>query len=218
MNSVMEMVCLVCNNVRKNSKQGISFQTLLTNIRKEFRNQGFDIKIKSLRDSKLEQDEFCVKAYYDPIADHQREVAIEIYIHHNFTKDLLWGNQLHATSLLTQVFDATVHEFKHQRQSRKRSFEVFQHTNTYLDDPDEIDAYAVSIAIELCRSLGKYRALRYMPKFMSLSRIKFNDQYVSPNLHAYVEQFGNISNPIIKRLAKKVYVRLHKVDTDCIFV
>jgi hypothetical protein len=214
----MEMVCLVCNNIRKNSKPDISFQSLLTNIRKEFRNQGFDIKIKSLRDSKLEQDEFCVKAYYDPIADHQREVAIEIYIHHNFTKDLLWGNQLHVTSLLEQVFDATVHEYKHQRQSRKRSYEVFNYSNTYLDDPDEIDAYAVSIAIELCRSLGKYRALRFIPKFMLLSKLKFNNQYVSPILQAYVSQFGDTNNPIIKRLAKKIYVRLHKVDTDYIFM
>ena len=122
------------------------------------------------------------------------------------------------TNLLVQIFDATVHEFRHQRQSRKRLFEVFHKPGTYLDDPDEIDAYAVSIAIELCRSLGKTRALRFMPHLVSLSKLKFNNQYVSSNLYAYVNQFGNTSNPIIKRLAKKIYVRLQKVDTDCIFV
>jgi len=217
MNSIMETVCQVCNSVRNTSKNGISFQTLLTKIRRGFRTHGFDIKVKSFRDHKLDQDEFCVNAYYDPIEDHNQEVAIEITVHHNFTKNVFWDH-VHVTELLVQIFDATVHEFKHQRQSRKRSFEVFYDPNTYLDDPDEIDAYAVSIAIELCRSLGKYRAIRYLPKFISLSRLKFNNQYVSPNLYAYVNQFGDINNPIIKRLAKKVYIRLRKVDTDCIFM
>lgn len=217
MNSVMESVCLVCKTVRNKSKSGVSFQSLLTSLRREFRNQGFDIRIKSLRDRKLDLDEFCVNAFYDPIDDHRREIAIEISIYHNFTKDLVW-DELHITNLLIQIFDATVHEFRHQRQSRKRIFEVFYNGNTYLEDPDEIDAYAISIAIELCRSLGKTRALRYMPTFASLSKLKFNSQYVSPALHSYVKQFGNISNPIIQRLAKKVYIRLQKIDTDCIFM
>jgi hypothetical protein len=203
--------------VRQHSKSGIKFQLLLTNLRREFRKQGFDIKIKSLRDKKLETDEFCVNAFYDPIDDHRREIAIEINIYHNFTKDLIW-DELHVTNLLIQIFDATVHEFRHQRQSRSRIFEVFYNGNTYLEDPDEIDAYAISIAIELCRSLGKTRALRYMSSFLRLSRLRFNDQRVSPALYSYVNQFGNLNSPILKRLAKKVYVRLQKVDTDCIFM
>lgn len=218
MNSLMEAVYNVCSNVRNNSKPGISFQKLLNNVRREFRNQSFDIKIRSLRDKTLEEDEFCVNACYDPIDDHHQEIAIEITIYHNFAADLLWGNRLHITNLLVQIFDATVHEFRHQRQSRKRLFEVFHKPGTYLDDPDEIDAYAVSIAIELCRNLGKTRALRYMSRFISLGRIKFNGEYVSPALYAYINQFGTISDPVIKRLAKKVYVRLQKVDTDYIFL
>jgi len=218
MNSVMESVCTVCNSVRSTSKPGISFQSLLNKLRREFRKQGFDIKLKSLRDRELFEDEFYVTACYDPIEDHHRATAIEIIIHHNFDKAFVWNDRVHITNLLIQIYDATVHEFRHQRQSRKRLYEVFYDDNTYLDDPDEIDAYAISIAIELCRSLGKTRALRYMPKFISLSRLKFNDQRVSPALYSYVKQFGNLDNPIIKRLAKKVYVRLQKVDTDHIFM
>lgn len=218
MNSVMESVCQVCNSVRNTSKPGISFQSLLNKIRREFQAQGFKIKLKSLRDHNLFNDEFYVTACYDPIDDHHRDVAIEIIIHHNFDKAFVWNDRVHITNLLIQIYDATVHEFRHQRQSRKRLYEVFADPNVYLDDPDEIDAYAVSIAIELCRSLGKHRALRYMPTFLRLSRLRFNDQQVSPALYAYVNQFGNLDNPIIKRLAKKVYVRLQKVDTDCIFM
>ena len=217
MNSIMETVCGVCSRVRTNSKQGISFQNLLTKLRKEFRDQGFDLKIKSQRNNKLNHEEFYVNAYYDPEDDQNREIPIEVVVHHNFEKDVMWDRK-HITDFLIQIFDATVHEFKHQRQSRKRGFEAFWDHHTYLDDPDEIDAYALSIAIELCRSLGKYRALRYLHCISTLAKLKFNDHYVSPNLSAYVNQFKDLDDPVLKRLAKRVYIRLQKVDTDCIFV
>lgn len=217
MNSIMETVCGVCTRVRNNSKQGISFQNLLTKLRKEFRDQGFDLKIKSQRNNKLNHEEFYVNAYYDPEDDQNREVPIEVIVHHNFEKDTVWDRK-HITDFLIQIFDATVHEFKHQRQSRKRKYESFWHHNSYLDDPDEIDAYSLSIAIELCRSLGKYRALRYLHRISTLAKLKFNDHYVSPNLSAYVNQFTDLDDPVLKRLAKRVYIRLQKVDTDCIFV
>ena len=224
MNSIMETICGVCNNVRNNSKHGISFQNLLTKLRKEFRDQGFELKIKSVRDKKLNQEEFYVNAYYDSEDDQNREIAIEVDVHHNFDKETLWDRK-HITEFLIQIFDAVVHEFKHQRQSRKRQHIIYhEHADVahqykeYLSDPDELDAYAVSIAIELCRTLGKFRALRYLARVSSLARLKFHDRFVSPSLSTYIGTLGNTSNPLVKRLAKKVYVRLQKVDTDCIFV
>ena len=223
MNSVMEIVCGVCNRVRSNSKHGTSFPNLLVRLRREFREQGMDLKIKSLRDKKLNLEEFYVNAYYDAEDDQNREVPIEVIAHHNFPKETIWSEK-QVTDFLIQIFDAVVHEFKHQRQSRKRHFiNYWDHRNgayhyqEYLSDPDEVDAYALSIAIELCRTLGKFRALRYMHWLNSLSKLKFNDQYVSPNLSAYIGQFG-LRSPIIKRLSKKIYIRLQKVDTDVIFV
>lgn len=224
MNSIMETVCKVCNAVRTNSKQGISFQNLLTKLRREFREQGFELKIKTLRDRKLNHEEFYVNAYYDAEDDQNREIPIEVVVHHNFEKDVIWDSK-HITDFLIQIFDAVVHEFKHQRQSRKRHFESFwDHVNgnqrykDYLSDPDEVDAYAMSIAIELCRTLGKFRALRYLARISSLSRLKFQNQYVSPNLCAYIGHFGDLSHPVLKRLSKKIYVRIQKVDTDAIFL
>lgn len=221
MNSIMEIICAVCATVRNNSKQGISFQNLLIKLRKEFRNQGFDLIIRSSRKSKLDPEEFYVNAYYDPEDDQNRESPIEVIVYHNFDKTVIWDHK-HVTNLLVQVFDATVHEFKHQRQSRKRQYEVYWEdtgaTKDYLSDPDEIDAYSLSIAIELCRTLGKHRALRYMNRFTSLSRLKIQDAYVSPNLYFYNKHFGSLDHPVVKQLAKKIYVRLQKVDTDCIFV
>jgi len=221
MNSIMETVCVVCTTVRNNSKTGASFQKLLGGLRREFRLQGFDILIRTVRKKTLLPEEFYVNAYYDPIDDHNGDTAIEVIAYHNFAAEVEWDRE-HITSLFVQIFDAIIHEFKHQRQSRKRHYEPVwpdaTSTHEYLSEPDELDAYSLSIAIELCRSLGKNRALRYMGKITSLSRLKFQDHYVSPNLYFYFKQFGNLSHPTLRSLAKKVYIRIQKVDTDAIFV
>ena len=217
MNSIMETVCGVCNVVRQQSKHGTSFQELLTRLRREFRKQGFDIRLRTMKHKKLDSEEFYVNAYYDAVDDKNYETPIEVVIHHNFDATMQWDRK-HITDLLIQVFDAVVHEFKHQRQSRKRFFKEYWLQCNYLDDPDEVDAYAISIAIELCRNLGKYRALRYMHRFSSLGRLKVRDDFVSPNLNAYIQAYGALPTPIIKQIAKKVYVRLQKLDADCIFL
>lgn len=222
MNSIMETVCSVCNSVRSNVKDGISFQKLLVSLRKEFRNQGFGITVKSMRDRKMDSEEFYVNAYYDPEDDKEGDISIEVNIHHNFNVDAIWDKK-HVTELLIQVFDATVHEFKHQRQSVKRKYVTYSNHDqepyhAYLADPDELDAYAISIAIELTRSLGKYRAMRYLAKFSGLCKLKFNGKFVSPSLSAYYGQFGTVSNPLMRRLSKKVYIRLRKIDTANIFL
>ena len=224
MNSIMEIVCAVCNSVKQISKQGLSFHKLLTALRREFREQNFNLRIKTDRDKTLGEGEFYVNAYYDPEDDKNKDIPIEVVVHHNFDKDVIWQHN-EVSDLLREIFDAVVHEFKHQRQSRKRKFySYWDHTNpatnyiAYLADPDEVDAYAVSIAIELCRNLGKYRALRYLSKISSLSKLKYNGRFVSPNLSTYVNIFGGLEDPTIRLLAKKVYVRLQKIDTDCVFV
>lgn len=222
MNSIMETVCSVCNKVRTNSKHGVSFQQLLTILRREFRDQQFNLKVKTDRDKHLNPEEFYVNAYYDAEEDQNGETPIEVVVHHNFDKTVIW-EQKQITNLLVQIFDAVVHEFKHQRQSVKRKYVIYSEYlkkpyKDYLEEDDEIDAYAISIAIELCRSLGKYRALRHLSRISVLSRLKFNDRYVSPCLAAYFGQFENLEHNTLKRLTKKVYIRLQKIDTDSIFM
>lgn len=219
---MMETVCTVCSSVRNNTKNGINFQKLLVALRRAFRNHNMGIKIKSLRDKQMDCEEFYVNAYYDPEDDKDGEISIEINIHHNFNSTVVW-DKLHVTDLLIQVFDATVHEIKHQRQSVKRKYITYSNHEqapyrVYLADPDEVDAYALSIAVELTRSLGKYRAMRYLSKFSGLCKLKFNGKYVSPSLSAYYGQFGSVNNKLMKRLSKKVYIRLRKIDTASIFV
>lgn len=218
----METVCSVCNQVRNKSKTGTNFQNLLVTIRREFRLANFKLKVKSTRDKTLGSEEFYVNAYYDAEEDKDKEIPIEVVVHHNFDNTVIW-DRLQTTEFLIQIFDATVHEFKHQRQSIKRKYVIYsdyikQPYKDYLEEDDEIDAYAFSIAIELCRTLGKYRALRYMHRMSALAKLKFNGKFVSPCLASYFGQFGDLNNPVIKRLTKKVYVRLQKIDTDAVFL
>jgi len=221
MNSIMETVCAICNKVRSSTKQGLSFPKLMTQVRREFKLSDIAIKLSTIRDKTLNEDCVYVNGYYDPEDDQENECAIELIITHNFPKDLIWY-PTHSTLILTQIFDTVVHELRHQRQYRKRKFKVGPERGSghkeYLADPDEVDAYSISIATELVRSLGRTRALRYLHNIDTLSRFKLNKQFVSPCLGMYVGEFSNTSNPIIRKLTKKIYIRLKKIDTDVVFL
>jgi len=221
MNGLMETICLICNAIRLNTERGVCFHKLMSIIRKEFRIHGIDLHIRSHRRQSLDPAEYYVNAYYDSENDRNFDIAIEVIIYHNFKKKIDW-DRYHVTELLIQIFDAVIHEYKHRRQSIKRNHKSFWATssvvNEYLSDPDEIDAYAFSIAVELCRSLGKYRALKYMSKLTTLSRIKIRTRYASPTLYGYVKEFQSIDHPVLIKLSKKIYKRLLKVDTDTIFM
>jgi hypothetical protein len=223
MNSLMETVCSVCNKVQTANKKGATFPQVLKSLRKEFKIHDIQLKIRSKKDKSLNPTEFYVHAYYDSYDDQNFETPIEVIAHNNFDKEYTWDTK-QVKDFLIQVYDAVVHEKKHQRQSKKRNHEQYwnhpdggYHYREYLQDPDEIDAYAVSIAIELCRTLGKHRALRYMGRFTTLARMKLGGEFVSPNLNAYVSHFEQPVSPLLRRLAKKVYTRLKKIDTDYIF-
>jgi len=222
MNNILEQVNSVCTVIRNSIKYPTTFKILLSKTRKVFKSKNFDLKIKTKRQPFLNHEEFYVNAYYDADDDKHNETPIEVLVYHNFDKNEIWDTK-QTSELLVQIFDAVIHEYRHQRQSRSRKYLTFsQHPQTpyreYLLDPDELDAYALSIAIELCRNLGKFRALRYMQRLSYLSKFKSQNKFVSPNLNAYVQHFGGVEHPVIKRLTKKVYIRLKKIDTDYVFV
>jgi len=217
----METVCYVCNRVRSNTKSGISFQKLMNHVRREFKLRDIGLKLRTVTDKTLNDEVFYANGFYDPEDDSNHEKPIELIITHNFPADIVWY-PAQSTELLIQVFDTVVHELRHQRQYRKRKFKIgFPRGpghNQYLSDPDEIDAYSISIATELCRSLGRIRALRYLHDIDKLSRFKLHGTYVSPSLGMYRAEFPGPNDPVIRSLTKKIYVRLKKVDTDNIFM
>lgn len=222
MNSKMKVAYLICTSIQKNLRyNNANFHTLLSRIRKEFNRQNIDLYIRSSRKPTLSTEEFYVNAYYDSEDEYDNEIPIEIVIYHNFDKTILWDS-VHSKNLLIQIYDAVVHEFCHQEQSRKRHHQHFWNHSSielqYLSDPDEIDAYALSIAIELCRSLGKERALKQLSRYKRLSKFKIQSDFVSPNLFAFVKVFEDVDEQILKKITKKIYKKLQKIDTDCIFM
>lgn len=221
MNTLMETVNEVCNKVRLSTKTGVSFQKMISTARREFKLHDIPLKIYTKKDKHLAPEVFYATGYYDPVNDSEGDCPIELILTHNFPSDNIWF-PTHATQVLVQIFDTVVHELKHQRQYKRRNYEPgFERESDhkqYLSDPDEIDAYAISIATELCRSLGRARALKYLSNSATLSKFKLAGSYVSPSLSMYKGEFPNPNDPIIRALMKKVYVRLKKLDTDVIFM
>jgi len=220
MNTVLERVNKVCRYVRDTNNQGISFKKLVSLTRSAFKLHDCDLSIKTKKDKALHSSEFYVHAYYDAEEDFNNETPIEIIVHHNFN-DTDQFNKIQITEFLIQIFDATVHEYRHQQQSVQRKYETFSNHcqspyASYLKDPDELDAYALSIAIELLRNMEKSRARRYMARISVLAKMKLGAQYVSPNLKSYIDHFG--LNKITKKLSKKVYKYIDSVDKNNIFI
>ena len=219
MNSILSRVNRVCRLVSQ-ANSNVTFKELTSSLRSKFNKSDIDLKIRTKRDKTLESDQFYVAAFYDAEDDKLKEIPIEVVVSHNFDPVIKFQpNQIH--DILIQVYDAVTHELRHQHQSRLRNYAVYsEHVeypySAYLADPDELDAYALSISIELLRVMSKARAQKYMSRLTVLSKMRQGPMYVSPNLRAYVCHFDK--NPLLKRLAKKVYKHLETLDKSQIFL
>jgi hypothetical protein len=220
MNSILERVYLVCTKVRELNLTPISFKKLVSQTRRQFKLANFDLAIKTKKEKSLDCTEFYVNAYYDADDDSIDETAIEVVVFHNFEDRKQFSNT-QITDFLKEIFDAVVHEYKHKQQSMERNYRTYSdharsNYSEYLSDPDEVDAYSFSIAIELLRTLGRQRSQIYLTRISILSKVRQGTKLVSPNLHAYLQHFG--FNKLVKRLSKKVYKHLEIIDTRFIFV
>jgi len=221
MNIILERVNAVCKQVRDQSPHGINLKNLIGRTRNAFKLHDFDIAIKSKKDKTLDADKWYIMAYYDAENDFNSETPIEVIVHHNLDGSEQFG-QHQVISFLIEIFDATVHEFRHQYQSMRRGHnEYVEHAETspydiYLANQDEVDAYAFSIAIELLRTLEPARAKRNLSRISIMSKMRTGAVYTSPTLRAYIGHFG--MNELTKRLAKKIYYHLETIDKRYIFM
>jgi hypothetical protein len=220
MNIILERVYNVCKKVREQSPEQINFRNLIGRTRNAFKLHDFDIAIKTKKDKTLDVDRWYVDAFYDSENDYNMDTAIEVIVHHNLKGDESFGAH-QVTAFLTEIFDATVHEFRHQYQSMRRDHNQYgEHFDTpyelYLADDDELDAYAFSIAIELLRTMDAERAKRRLSKISALSKMRTGSQFSSPQLRAYISHFG--LNLLTKKLAKKIYYHLETIDKRYVFM
>lgn len=220
MNIILERVCIVCNTVRGSIPELITFKKLIARTRKVFKKHNFDLAIKSKKDKSLDWDKWYVMAYYDAEDDKYGETPIEIIVYHNLKGDEEFGPH-QITLFLTEIYDAVAHEYRHQYQSMRRDFyfynaKPFEPYDEYLSDQDELDAYSVSIAIELLRTMDAQRAKRNLSRISKMSKMRTGLNLSSPMLRAYIAHFG--LNQTTRRLAKKVYCHLETIDKRHIFI
>jgi len=222
MNIILERVYDVCKDVLESSPEQTNFKKLISRTRRVFKKHDFDISIKTKKDKTLDPDKWYVMAYYDSEEDAIMETAIEIIVYHNLDGTEEFGPR-QVKLFLTEIYDATIHEFRHQYQSMRRDYQDFEsHApfhgpyEEYLADKDELDAYAFSIAIELLRVMDRHRAIRNLSRIKRMSKMRTGAVYASPVLRAYIENFG--LNNLTKKLAKKIYFHLELVDTRYIFM
>lgn len=218
MNLVLDRVYRVCNSVRRQHQDPISFKKLVGSTRKAFKDHDVDLSLKTTKTEDLAVNEFYVEAYYYEEQDFNDDPPIEVIVYHRFEKVQKFQT-IQITEFLVQIYDAVVHELRHQHQFQNRDYEHYTTSKegyaAYLADPDEVDAYALSIAIDLLRILPKQRAMMYMTRLSTLAKMKQNGLLVSPNLRAYTGHFKR--NPLLKRVAKKVYKHLENIDSNLIF-
>lgn len=215
---MLERVNNVCRTVYQANKK-VTFKKLVSSVRSEFKKSDIDLIIKVKKDKTLEKDQFYIEGWYDADNDKNDEPPIELLIAHYFDADSIFSEN-HVTEFLIQVYDAVVHELRHMYQSRKRSYNTYSDHNSdpyssYLADPDELDAYALSIAIELLRFMDKVRCRQYMKRYTVLSKMKNGPSLVSPNLRSYVQYYKK--NPLLKKLIKKVSTHIERLDRNQIF-
>lgn len=220
MNTILERVNQVCTTVRDANRGPTSFKRLISQTRREFKKNDIDLVIRTKKEKFLDNDKFYVMAYYDSYEDANGDTPIEVVVHHNLNGEETFGNH-QVVSFLVEIYDAVVHEHRHQKQSVRRNYVEYEtHTRhpyeEYLSTSDEIDAYALSIAIEMLRHMSKERAVRYMSRLSVMSKMRSGTNYAIPMLNAYIGHFG--FSPIIKRLAKKVYKHLDSIDRQYIFM
>jgi hypothetical protein len=217
-NEELLLVRKICTGIMTKCEGGGKFKTILARVKKSF--AVLDLKIRTKRMKDLEENEFYVNAYYDTVDDADGLCPIEVVILHNIDEDTDFAHA-QAGQLIVQIYDAVVHELRHQYQGRRRNYLSLTAPDDeavyYLSDPDEIDAYALSIALELIRNLGRTRSIQYLHRASQLAKIRPKGLYASPNLFAYFDTFGDVGHPVIKKLIKKVFLNLETVDKSAVF-
>lgn len=167
----------------------------------------FRVNVLHAKALEVEASEVNINAFYDAERDERKKISIELVFVTNPNDDYLILDEDLWTLLVNRLADSLAHELIHMRQARDRDFLSVDHRSkrniaidenlVYLSDPDEIDAYAYNIATELREHANPIQKLQN-PKAVTIVD--------SVNLWAYINAFAqNISNPVVKKLLKKIY-------------
>ena len=173
---------------------------------RKFLNQRHEIKLSiTYMDNTLDSDDFTVAALYDVWGDEEgkKPIVFSFIINHPLDDSWLITESI-ADELAMEIIEALVHEYQHVYQYRIRDYMLnaayksseedleLRSDQEYLGQMDEIDAYAVNIAVR-----------QYIRK----------DQQ-SLDLNKYRKTFGS-DHWVVRRLLKKISKRLQYLESHC---
>lgn len=189
------------------------------------RSLGHPVSVHSETDTDLEKNTVVVSAEYDVDRDEagkRRYIGITIVVNPKSKKKLKFDEAM-ANSFALDVLEALCHEYRHEHQYRSRDFDVYgefrsthkdieeRRQQEYLGLPDEIDAFAVNIAIRLWLVHGS-------AAFAKLQECEVMDYESSPDLWGYFQAFGS-DHAVTRRLARKIVKNLNALNdwkSECI--
>lgn len=170
---------------------------------RKFLNQRHEVKLHITQNDVLDSDDFTVAALYDVWGDEEgkKPIVFSLFINHPLDDDWLITSKV-ANELAMEIIEALVHEYQHVYQYRIRDYMLnaayisleedpeLRADQEYLGQMDEIDAYAMNIAVRFCIRKDRY----------------------SPDLDKYRTAFGN-DHWVVRRLLKKITKRIAYLET-----
>jgi hypothetical protein len=171
----------------------------------KFLNQRHQLKLSiAYTEDALDFDDFTVAAFYDVWNDEEGKKAIilSLIINHPLEEKSWLITSAVADELAMEIIEALVHEYQHVYQYRTRDYMLnavyrslekdleLRAEQEYLGQMDEIDAYAMNIAVRF-----------YITKD--------ND---SSDLEKYRTAFGR-DHWVVRRLLKKISKRLAYLES-----
>jgi len=174
--------------------------------------KSFPIKIKKLKDSKVNTDLVWIGGTYYSELDKTKKNSIELVIVYNtLDKINIPARRYHRTCI--SLANTVMHELIHMRQYRRRKFKVLpdyasnadkteqREEQSYLGNSDEIDAYSYNIACELMDKF-KYDTVKVI-NYLNEDQKKMQRKHNSWRM--YLKAFNHDhEHVIIKRVKKKV--------------
>ena len=172
---------------------------------RKFLNQRHEVKLHITQNNILDTDDFTVAALYDAWGDEEgkKPIIFSLFINHPLDSDWLITSSI-ADELAMEIIEALVHEYQHVYQYRARDYMLnstyvsleedaeLRAEQEYLGGMDEIDAYAVNIAV----------------------RFYITGQRVSLDLDNYRKAFGS-DHWVVRRLLKKISKRFQYLESHC---
>lgn len=186
-------------------------KTFVNKLSRYLNTAGHPIKCRAYPNIKdLDFGDFTIGAEYSPDNDEQGKKPFLLNFLINYPRSTRWEiTDKIVYHLALELVEVLTHEYQHLEQYRARKFKILNHNypsklslsterreeQNYLSNPDEIDAYAMNIAV------------RY---YIQEMRVNTNKGKVSNDLKAYRRAFGK-NHKIVKQLETMIEQNLIKI-------